>query len=45
MRELCRFGGVMNGSAPGIASSVRPARAFGAVAMYEGESANRFGTV
>jgi hypothetical protein len=37
-RELCRFGGVMNGSAPGMVSSVRPARAFGALATTEWSS-------
>lgn len=37
-RELCRFGGVMNGSAPGMVSSVRPARAFGALATTEWNS-------
>ena len=35
-RELCRFTVAMNGSAPGIASSVRPAREFGALARKEG---------
>jgi len=40
-RELCRFTGVMKGSAPGIASSVRPVRAFGARARKDGV----FGTV
>jgi len=37
-RELCRFGGVMKGSAPGMVSSVRPARAFGALATTEWSS-------
>lgn len=44
-RELWRFGGVMKGSAPGTVSSVRPARAFGAVAMYDGESGKGLGIV
>jgi hypothetical protein len=37
-RELCLFMGGMKGSAPGMVSSVRPARELGARAMEEGDS-------
>jgi hypothetical protein len=37
-RELCRFTVPTKGSAPGIVSSVRPMREFGALARKEGES-------
>jgi hypothetical protein len=36
-RELCRFIVPTKGSAPGIVSSVRPFRAFGALARKDGE--------
>lgn len=37
-RELCRFIGGMNGSAPGTASSVSPTLEFGALAIKSGGS-------
>jgi len=37
-RDLCRSAGLMNGSAPGIISSVRPTLAFGACARKVGVS-------
>jgi len=37
-RELCRFGGGINASAPGTASSVRPTLEFGALATNDGGS-------